>query len=105
MLSTCLSNSFAEREWSTAVPSAERSGEALRLPMFIAMDPPKHDVQRKVVSPIVSPANLALLEPLIRDRVGDAFRYQLSEQHMGKIVVNLWDSCPAIRAFNRALRA
>ena len=45
-------------------------GEALRLPMFIAMDPPKHDVQRKVVSPIVSPANLALLEPLIRERVG-----------------------------------
>ena len=25
------------------------------LPMFIAMDPPKHDVQRKTVSPIVSP--------------------------------------------------
>ncbi len=26
-----------------------------RLPMFIAMDPPKHDAQRKTVSPIVSP--------------------------------------------------
>ena len=25
----------------------------LRFPMFIAMDPPKHDAQRKVVSPIV----------------------------------------------------
>ena len=45
-------------------------GEELRLPMFIAMDPPKHDQQRKVVSPIVSPANLALLEPVIRERVG-----------------------------------
>ncbi|WP_340646395.1 cytochrome P450 [Phenylobacterium sp.] len=38
------------------------------LPMFIAMDPPKHDVQRKTVSPAVSPMNLALLEPLIRER-------------------------------------
>jgi cytochrome P450 len=39
-------------------------------PMFIAMDPPKHDVQRKAVSPAVSPANLALMEPLIRERAG-----------------------------------
>ena len=35
----------------------DRPGE-LELPMFIAMDPPKHDVQRKVVQPIVSPENL-----------------------------------------------
>jgi cytochrome P450 len=40
------------------------------LPMFIAMDPPKHDAQRKVVSPIVSPHNLANLEPIIRERAG-----------------------------------
>ena len=39
------------------------------LPMFIAMDPPKHDVQRKTVSPIVSPTNLHELEPLIRERI------------------------------------
>jgi cytochrome P450 len=38
------------------------------LPMFIAMDPPKHDEQRKVVQPIVAPGNLAKLEPLIRER-------------------------------------
>jgi cytochrome P450 len=38
------------------------------LPMFIAMDPPKHDVQRKTVSPAVSPANLQILAPLIRER-------------------------------------
>ena len=37
-------------------------------PMFIAMDPPKHDVQRKTVSPAVSPANLAIMEPIIRER-------------------------------------
>jgi len=35
---------------------------------FIAMDPPKHDVQRKTVSPIVSPTNLATMEPIIRER-------------------------------------
>ena len=39
------------------------------LPMFIAMDQPKHDIQRKTVSPIVSPANLGRLEGIIRERV------------------------------------
>jgi cytochrome P450 len=43
--------------------------EDFTLPMFIAMDPPKHDVQRKTVSPIVSPHNLHQLEPLIRGRI------------------------------------
>ena len=38
------------------------------LPMFIAMDPPKHDIQRKTVSPAVSPMNLERLAPLIRER-------------------------------------
>ena len=27
-------------------------------PMFIAMDPPKHDIQRKAVNPVVAPSNL-----------------------------------------------
>ena len=35
---------------------------------FIQMDPPKHDVQRKAVSPIVAPGNLATMENLIRER-------------------------------------
>ena len=39
-----------------------------RLQMFIAMDPPKHDEQRKSVSAIVAPANLAALEATIRQR-------------------------------------
>jgi cytochrome P450 len=43
--------------------------EDFTLPMFIAMDPPKHDIQRKTVSPIVSPTNLHMLEPLIRQRI------------------------------------
>lgn len=41
----------------------------LETPMFIAMDQPKHDVQRKTVTPVVAPRNLAELEPLIRSRV------------------------------------
>jgi cytochrome P450 len=40
----------------------------LRRPSFIAMDPPRHDVQRKTVSPIVSPGNLQQMEPIIRER-------------------------------------
>jgi cytochrome P450 len=40
------------------------------LPMFIAMDPPRHDLQRKTIMPIVSSENLARLEPLIRERAG-----------------------------------
>ena len=39
-----------------------------RLQMFIAMDPPQHDEQRKAVSPIVAPANLASMEATIRER-------------------------------------
>ena len=37
--------------------------------MFIAMDAPKHDEQRKAVTGVVAPRNLATLEPLIRERV------------------------------------
>lgn len=36
---------------------------------FISMDPPKHDVQRATVSPVVAPTNLALMESTIRERV------------------------------------
>jgi cytochrome P450 len=49
--------------------SSSKSGPPnMGLTMFIAMDPPKHDEQRKVVSPIVAPANLETLEPIIRER-------------------------------------
>jgi cytochrome P450 len=40
----------------------------LARPAFIRMDPPKHDEQRKVISPIVAPANLHNMEQLIRER-------------------------------------
>ena len=39
-----------------------------KLAMFIAMDPPKHDVQRLVVAPIVAPGNLANMADTIRER-------------------------------------
>ena len=43
--------------------------EDFELPMFIAMDPPKHDEQRKTVQGVVAPANLKNLEGTIRERV------------------------------------
>ena len=42
--------------------------EEFTTPMFIAMDPPKHDVQRKAVNPVVAPNNLKNMEGLIRER-------------------------------------
>jgi len=38
------------------------------LPNFLGMDPPKHDIHRMVVSPIVAPQNLLRFEALIRER-------------------------------------
>ena len=37
-------------------------------PPFISQDPPSHDEQRKTVTGVVAPGNLARLEPLIRER-------------------------------------
>ena len=44
---------------------------ALDIKLFIAMDPPKRDVQRRTVSPVVSTRNLAGMEQLIRERTGN----------------------------------
>jgi len=43
----------------------------IRGPSFITMDGPRHDAHRKVCQPPVSPRNLTVLEPLIRERVTD----------------------------------
>ena len=51
-----------------AIQDMHRAEGALELEMFIAMDPPKHDQQRKAVTPAVAPSNLLLLEPTIRER-------------------------------------
>ena len=50
---------------------AELPEGALNVSMFIAMDPPVHDVQRKTVTGVVAPSNLAKLEPLIRERTAE----------------------------------
>ncbi len=41
------------------------------MPMFIAMDPPRHESQRGAVSPMFTAANLATLEQSIRGRAAD----------------------------------
>jgi cytochrome P450 len=47
---------------------AEPPEGMLALSTFIAQAPPVHDVQRKTVTGVVAPRNLANLEPLIRER-------------------------------------
>jgi cytochrome P450 len=48
---------------------AEQARRGTR-PSFISMDPPRHDEQRKTVSPVVAPSNLQVLGPVIRERAG-----------------------------------
>ncbi len=45
--------------------------EDFPLPMFIAMDRPKHDVQRRTVNPTVGPQALQEFAPIIRERTCD----------------------------------
>ena len=55
------------------LPSKEAEAEMAKRPSrpsFISMDPPRHDEQRKTVSPVVAPANLHRMEPIIRERAG-----------------------------------
>jgi cytochrome P450 len=44
--------------------------ESFQRNRFMAMDPPKHAEQRKVVAPVVGPRNLAVIEGVIRERAG-----------------------------------
>lgn len=63
-------DTFSSEDGITMGPPASqvREGVVMQTPMFIAMDPPKHDVQRATVSPVVAPSNLAKLEDTIRSR-------------------------------------
>ncbi|KZX85979.1 cytochrome [Oleiphilus sp. HI0009] len=45
--------------------------EGIEIQTFIAMDPPKHDVQRQAVQGVVAPQNLKEMESLIRQRTCD----------------------------------
>ncbi len=71
------------KEFSSEPTIVIGDSEEFQPPMFIAMDQPKHDVQRKAVTPAVSPMQLQEVEPLIRQRVG-----------------NLLDSLPEGESFN-----
>jgi len=73
--SVCKYNDIMQVEINHGVYSSELGGIAVEDPpkglerqSFIRMDPPKHDGQRKVVGPIVAPANLAEMEATIRER-------------------------------------
>ena len=52
-------------------PSVDRDPDPseLQFSNFIAMDPPKHDLQRMTVNGVVAPQNLQILQGLIRKRV------------------------------------
>jgi len=71
-------------------------------PQFIAMDPPKHDVQRAAVSPAVAPKQLSEWEGLIRGRVqsvlddlpvGEPFNWvdKVSIELTGRMLATLFD--------------
>tara|TARA_B110000977_G_scaffold73388_1_gene99332 strand:- start:1132 stop:2442 length:1311 start_codon:yes stop_codon:yes gene_type:complete len=57
--------------------------EELNFSNFIAMDPPKHDLQRATVSSAVAPPNLAKMQSVIRERAG-----------------SILDSLPVAKTFN-----
>jgi len=78
------------------------------LPMFIAMDPPKHDVQRKAVSPAVAPGSLAAMAPQIRERaagildnlpIGETFDWvdKVSKELTAMTLATLFDAPQADR--------
>lgn len=48
---------------------SDPDADELRFSNFIAMDQPKHDLQRSTVSGVVAPPNLAKMEVIIRERV------------------------------------
>lgn len=76
--------------------------EGLSMQMFIAMDPPKHDVQRQTVQGVVAPRNLKEMEGLIRSRtaevldslpLGKAFNWVpvVSKELTGRMLATLLD--------------
>ena len=69
---------------------------------FIALDPPDHDAQRRVVTPMFSSAGMAALEPLIRSRaaaildelpVGETFDFvdRVSIELTSQMLATLFD--------------
>jgi cytochrome P450 len=67
---------FSSAEGIALPPRANLPPEVLEAlnrasaPSFIGMDPPRHDAQRKSVSPAVAPSSLERMAPQIRERAG-----------------------------------
>jgi cytochrome P450 len=57
-------------EASLGGPTLIDGRESFQRDRFMAMDPPKHAEQRKVIAPVVGPGNLAMMEGVIRERAG-----------------------------------
>ena len=60
----------AEKETGGADQAQNQEQDFAGFGMFIAMDPPKHDLQRATVTGVVAPPNLAQMEGTIRERAG-----------------------------------
>ncbi len=58
-------------DWSLGGITIRDQLKDFPLPMFIAMDPPKHDRQRDVVSPMFTAANMVAMEASIRSRAAE----------------------------------
>ena len=80
--------------------------EDFELPMFIAMDPPKHDLQRKTVSGVVAPPNLVKLESTIRERVVQDSRWLAARGNLqlGRQGVDRTDDADARDAVRLSVR-
>ena len=52
----------------TALSASQQISGSLNPPMFMSMDPPRHQAQRRAVSPAFAPGRLAQLAPAIRRR-------------------------------------
>jgi cytochrome P450 len=56
----------------TVAGDADRVMEAeVRMPMFIAMDPPKHQAQRRTVAPAFTPSEIDRMRTEVRQRTGE----------------------------------
>jgi cytochrome P450 len=62
---------YSAADGAVALDSERLTGvneDSVSVASFISMDPPTHDVQRKIVTPAVAPSNIARLEGLMRGR-------------------------------------
>jgi cytochrome P450 len=59
---------ITDPDWEAELPEGE---ERFQLPMFIAMDRPKHTGQRRTVAPAFTPAEMARLDSNIRQRTAE----------------------------------